>query len=45
MKTIPAAKASKEIGRFLDTVQRGPVLVTRKDRPAAVTMSIAEGEA
>jgi prevent-host-death family protein len=45
MKTIPAAKASKEFGRFLDTVQREPVLVTKKDRPVAVTMSIADAEA
>ncbi len=45
MKTIPAAKASKEFGRFLDTVQREPVLVTKKNRPVAVTMSIQDAEA
>lgn len=45
MKTIPAAKASKEFGRFLDTVQREPVLVTKKNRPVAVTLSIQDAEA
>ncbi len=30
MKTIAATKASKEFGRFLDTVQREPVMVTKK---------------
>ena len=45
MKTIPAAKASKEFGRFLDIVQREPVLVTKKNRPVAVTLSIQDAEA
>ncbi|MBL4616918.1 MAG: type II toxin-antitoxin system Phd/YefM family antitoxin [Robiginitomaculum sp.] len=44
MKTIPAAKVSKEFGRFLDIVQREPVLVTKKNRPVAVTMSIQDAE-
>lgn len=44
MKTIPAAKASKAFGRFLDMVQREPVLVTKKDRPVAVTLSIQDAE-
>lgn len=42
MKTMTATAASKEFGRFLDTVQREPVIVTKKDRPVAVTMSIEE---
>ena len=42
MKTITATTASKEFGRYLDTVQREPVIVTKKDRPVAVTMSIEE---
>lgn len=44
MKTIAAAKASKEFGRFLDTVQREPVMVTKKDRPVGVMLSIQDAE-
>ena len=42
MKTMAAAVASKEFGRYLDTVQREPVLVTKKNRPVAVTVSIQD---
>lgn len=44
MKTISATTASKEFGRFIDTAQREPVLLTRKDRPVAVTVSVADWE-
>lgn len=44
MKTIPASKASKQFGEFLDTVQREPVMVTKKDRPVGVMMSIQDAE-
>ncbi|MBL1430898.1 MAG: type II toxin-antitoxin system Phd/YefM family antitoxin [Robiginitomaculum sp.] len=44
MKIIAAAKASKEFGRFLDTVQREPVMVTKKDRPVGVMLSIQDAE-
>ncbi|WP_167730379.1 type II toxin-antitoxin system Phd/YefM family antitoxin [Terasakiella sp. SH-1] len=44
MKTISATSASKEFGRYLDTAQREPVIVTKKDRPVAVTMSIQEAQ-
>lgn len=44
MKTITATSASKEFGRFLDSVQREPVIVTKKSRPVAVTMSIEEAQ-
>ncbi len=44
MKTIAATKASKEFGRFLDTVQREPVMVTKKDRPVGVMLSIQDVE-
>ncbi|MCF6237129.1 MAG: type II toxin-antitoxin system Phd/YefM family antitoxin [Gammaproteobacteria bacterium] len=41
---MPASKVSKEFGRFLDTIQREPVLVTKKNRPVAVTLSIQDAE-
>jgi len=44
MKTMSATVASKEFGRFIDAVQREPVLLTKKDRPVAVTVSVADWE-
>lgn len=44
MKTMTASVASKEFGRFLDTAQREPVIVTKKSRPVAVTVSIQDWE-
>ncbi len=44
MKIITATAASKEFGRYLDMAQREPVLVTRQNRPVAVTMSIQDAE-
>lgn len=44
MKTMSATLASKEFGRFIDAVQREPVLLTKKDRPVAVTVSVADWE-
>ena len=44
MKTMSATVASKEFGRFIDTAQREPVLLTKKDRPVAVTVSVADWE-
>jgi len=40
MKTIAATKASKNFGSYLDAVQREPVIITKKNRPVAVTYSI-----
>jgi len=45
MKTIPATKASKQFGELIDAVQREPVMVTKKDRPVGVIMSIQDAEA
>lgn len=42
MKTMAATAASKEFGRYLDTAQREPVLVAKKNRPVAVTVSIQD---
>ncbi len=44
MKTISATSASKEFGRFLDSARREPVIVTKKNRPVAVAMSIEEAQ-
>ena len=44
MKTMSATLASKEFGRFIDSAQREPVLLTKKDRPVAVTVSVADWE-
>ena len=45
MKTIPATKASKQFGELIDAVQREPVMVTKKNRPVGVMMSIQDAEA
>ena len=44
MKTMTASVASKEFGRYLDAVQREPVVVTKKSRPVAVTVSLQDWE-
>lgn len=44
MKTMTASAASKEFGRFLDAAQREPVIVTKKNRPVAVTVSLQDWE-
>jgi prevent-host-death family protein len=41
---MSATLASKEFGRFIDAAQREPVLLTKKDRPVAVTVSVADWE-
>ncbi|PWL19956.1 MAG: type II toxin-antitoxin system Phd/YefM family antitoxin [Altererythrobacter sp. XM-24bin4] len=44
MKTLTASVASKEFGRYLDAAQREPVIVTKKNRPVAVTVSFQDWE-
>jgi prevent-host-death family protein len=44
MKTMTASAASKEFGRYLDTVQREPVIITKQNRPVAVTLSMQDAE-
>ena len=44
MKTMTASVASKEFGRYLDAAQREPVIVTKKSRPVAVTVSFQDWE-
>lgn len=44
MQTMTASVASKQFGRYLDTAQRGPVVVTKKNRPVVVTVSFRDWE-
>jgi prevent-host-death family protein len=44
MKTMTASVASKEFGRYLETAQREPVIITKKNRPVAVTVSFQDWE-
>jgi prevent-host-death family protein len=44
MKTMTASAASKEFGRYLDAAQREPVIVTKQNRPVAVTVSFQDWE-
>ncbi len=44
MKTMTASAASKEFRRFIDIVQCEPVIITRQNRPVAVTMSMQDAE-
>lgn len=44
MKTMTASVASKEFGRYLNAAQREPVIVTKKNRPVAVTVSFQDWE-
>jgi prevent-host-death family protein len=44
MKTMTAAKAKLHFGEFLDTVQREPVVVTKKNRPVGIMLSMQDIE-
>ncbi len=44
MKTMTASAASKEFGFYIDTVQHEPVVITKQNRPVAITISIQEAE-
>ena len=44
MKIMTASVASKEFGRYLDSALREPVIVTRQNRPVAVTLSFEDWE-
>ncbi|SMN10641.1 Probable prevent-host-death protein [uncultured Candidatus Thioglobus sp.] len=40
MKTISSKEAQNSFGAFLDTVGREPVMVTRRNRPVGVMLSM-----
>lgn len=44
MKTMTASAASKEFGLYIDTAQHEPVVITKQNRPVAITMSIQQLE-
>ena len=44
MRRIAAREAKNSFGRLLDASQRAPVLVTKKDRPVSVLMSVQQYE-
>lgn len=44
MKTMSAADAKTRFGEFLDSAQREPVIVTKKNRPVGVMFSIQDIE-
>lgn len=44
MRRIAAREARNRFGRLLDACQSVPVLVTRKDRPVSVLVSVAQYE-
>ena len=44
MKTMSAVDAKTRFGQFIDSAQREPVIVTKKDRPVGVFFSIQDIE-
>lgn len=44
MKTMTAVKAKTHFGEFIDTAQREPVVVTRKNRAVGVMFSMQDIE-
>jgi prevent-host-death family protein len=44
MKTMTAAEAKTHFGEFLDSVQREPVIVTKKNRPVGIMLSMQDIE-
>lgn len=44
MKTMSAVEAENGFGRYLDAVQHEPVIITKNDRPVALTLSFEDAE-
>jgi prevent-host-death family protein len=44
MKTMTAVKAKTHFGELLDTAQREPVIITKKNRPVGVMFSMQDIE-
>jgi prevent-host-death family protein len=44
MKTITAAEAKNQFGKFLDMAQREPVVVSKNGRPVGVFLSMQDIE-
>lgn len=41
---MTAAEAKNGFGRYLDAVQREPIIITKKNRPVALTISFEDAE-
>jgi prevent-host-death family protein len=44
MKIVSATEVQDHFSNYLDECKEGPVIVTRKDRPVAVLVSVQEGD-
>lgn len=44
MKTMTSCEAKTHFGKFLDTMQREPVIVTKNNRPVGIMLSIADAK-
>lgn len=44
MKTISAKEAKNSFGSFIDSAQREPVMITRRDRPIGIFFSMQDVE-
>ncbi|MGZ8172905.1 type II toxin-antitoxin system Phd/YefM family antitoxin [Methylobacter tundripaludum] len=44
MKTISAKEAKNAFGSFLDSAQREPVMITKRDRPIGIFFSMQDVE-
>jgi prevent-host-death family protein len=42
LNTISAHDAKAHFGEFLESVQHGPMVITKNNRPVAITISIAD---
>jgi prevent-host-death family protein len=45
MKTISAKDAKNSFGSFLDSAQREPIMITKRDRPVGIFFSMQDVEA
>lgn len=45
MKTISAKEAKNAFGSFLDSAQREPIMITKRDRPIGIFFSMQDVEA
>jgi prevent-host-death family protein len=44
VKIMSATEAKNGFGRFLKAIQRGPIVITKKGSPVAITISFEDAE-
>ncbi|MBI3799001.1 MAG: type II toxin-antitoxin system Phd/YefM family antitoxin [Deltaproteobacteria bacterium] len=44
MKIVPATEVKDHFSNYLDACKEGPIIVTQRDRPVAVLVSVPEGD-